>query len=347
MNEYQKSETITFDTRQRLAGKVFNLTSAYDAAISQFLLNDNFPDYLNSSYKKSMDLRYGENPHQKAAFYTSTVDSGAMKDFKQLHGKELSFNNIRDMDSAWKIVSEFSETVCVGVKHSTPCGVATGNDVLHAWQRAYACDQTSIYGGIVAFNKEVDDACATSLSEIFLEIVIAPSFSNKALGILKQKKNLRIIQMFSSPQDKIELVKVDGGMLVQNRDNIFSEKFRFVTKRTPTEIEFDNMLFGQKVVKHVKSNAIVVIKDKMAKGIGGGQVNRIWATREAIERAGDGIVLSSDAYFPFDDVIEECHKAGITAIMQPGGSINDELVIAKANQYDIAMVFTNIRHFKH
>ena len=346
--EIRETGTVSFDYRKELAGKVFNLCSAYDAAVSDFLLNSEFPEYLNISYKKMFDLRYGENPHQNSAYYVSTVHNGAMKDFKQLNGKELSFNNIRDMDIAWKIVNEFDETACCAIKHSTPCGVALGENVSDAYRKAYECDPVSIFGGIVAINRELDKETAEEMVKIFLEIVVAPSFSEEALEILKGKKNLRIIKtQLGKCSDKVEYVKVDGGILVQEVNKSIYEKLETVTEKEPTAEEMSDMLMGIKVVKHVKSNAIVVIKDKMAKGIGTGETNRIWATQQALERAGDGTVLASDAFFPFRDCVDEAAKYGIKAIIQPGGSVRDQESVDACNEHGISMVFTGIRHFKH
>lgn len=349
MKEMEAGE-ITFETKKRLAGKVFNLTSAYDAAISQFLLGDEMPKYLNASYEKLMDLRYGENPHQKAAYYVSTTDTGAMKDFDQLNGKELSFNNLRDMDVAWRTVCEFTEPACCGLKHSTPCGAAIGKNVYEAYTKAYECDPVSIFGGIVALNKEVDADTAREMVKIFLEIIIAPSFTDEALEVLRTKKNLRVIKCKHTPQDKINMVKVDGGLLIQDEDLSFTTDYEAVTEKAPSAEEMENLIFGMKIVKHVKSNAIVVVKDMMAVGIGNGETNRIWPTRQAIERAGDkveGAILASDAFFPFRDVVDECAKAGIKAIIQPGGSMRDQESIEACNEHGISMVFTGMRHFKH
>ncbi len=338
---------VTFETRKRLAGKVFNLTSAYDAAISNFLLEGEMSQYLNTSYEKKIDLRYGENPHQKSAYYVSTCENGAMKDFEQLNGKELSFNNIRDMDIALKVVYEFDEPACCGLKHSTPCGVGIGENTFEAYEKAYNCDSVSIFGGIVAFNKKVDEATARELKETFLEIVIAPNFTKEGLKILKEKKNLRVIKANQKPCDRLEYVKVDGGILVQDRDLTFSTNFKIVTENRPTEEEMADMIFGMKVVKHVKSNAIVVVKNGMAKGIGTGETNRIWAAKQAIERAGDGVILASDAFFPFRDVVDACGEANIKGIVQPGGSMRDKESIDACNENGISMVMTGIRHFKH
>ncbi|MDA3958115.1 bifunctional phosphoribosylaminoimidazolecarboxamide formyltransferase/IMP cyclohydrolase [Oceanispirochaeta sp.] len=348
MEEMENRGDVSFETRKILAGKVFNLTSAYDGAISQFFLGrDAMPAFLNGSYSKNMDLRYGENPHQKAAFYTNTWGGGAFADFKQLGGKELSFNNIRDMDVAWKIVNEFDSMVCCGLKHSTPCGVALGKDAADAYKRAYDCDPISIFGGIVAINGEVSEDAAIEMVKTFLEIVVAPSFSAKAMEVLKKKKNLRIIQTSAQPSDPLDVVKVDGGILVQDADLSFSQDFKVVTDAAPEEAFKEDLIFGQKVVKHVKSNAIVVVKDGKATGIGTGQTNRIWAAQQAIERAGEGTILASDAFFPFDDVVVLCAEKGIRAIIQPGGSIRDADSIKACNEKGIPMIFTGMRHFKH
>ena len=349
MGEMEKGE-VSYETKKLCAGKVFNLTSAYDGAISQFLLGDDaLPEYFQASYRKVMDLRYGENPHQSAAYYGDTRGTGALAEFEQLNGKELSFNNIRDMDVAWKVVCEFDETVCCGLKHSTPCGVATGNTVEEAYKRAHDCDPVSIFGGIVAVNREVNAAMAEELVKIFLEIVIAPSFSEEALAVLGKKKNLRVIRAAKKPEDIMEVVNVDGGILVQNNDKSFAADgdMKVVTKVKPTDGQMADMVFGQKVVKHVKSNAIVVVKDGCAAGIGGGQTNRIWAAQQALERAEGGTVMASDAFFPFDDVVKTAAEAGIEAIIQPGGSIRDEDSVKAADEAGIAMVVTGLRHFKH
>lgn len=350
--EMSASGDTTPETRKKLAGKVFNLTSAYDAAISRMLLDEEYPTYLSASYKKVADLRYGENPHQSAAYYASTFENGAMKDFEQLGGKELSFNNLRDMDLCWKVVTEFkNEMACCAVKHSTPCGVAIGTSALETYQKAFECDPVSIFGGIVAMNYKVDAATAEELNKTFLEIVMAPDFDEEALGILRKKKNLRIIKIVNPVSDRQTWVKVDGGILVQDNDNQFSEDIQVVTEVQPTEEQKRALLFSQRVVKYVKSNAIVVSNGIQAFGIGGGQVNRIWATQQAIERAkekfdGD-LVLASDAFFPFRDVVDFCAKEGITAIIQPGGSVKDEDSIAAANEHKIPMMFTGMRHFFH
>ena len=355
MQEIENNGDVAFETKKKLAGKVFNLTSAYDAAISNFLLEDEYPNYLSMSYEKKFDLRYGENPHQSSAYYVSTTESGSMKDFEQLNGKELSFNNIRDMDIAWKVVGEFEEPAACAIKHSTPCGVAVADNIYTAYTKAHDCDSVSIFGGIVALNKEVDSKTADELKKIFLEIVIAPSFTNEALEILKSKKNLRVIKCnIKKSQDKLEYVKVDGGLLVQETNSKMIDEMNIVTEKVPTEQEKSDMVLGMKVVKYVKSNAIVVVKDGMAIGVGTGQTNRIWSTVHAIEHAQEkigkdltGAVLASDAFFPFRDCVDTANEAGIKAIVQPGGSMRDQESIDACNEHGIAMVFTGIRHFKH
>lgn len=347
MSQMEEND-VDFEARKLLAGKVFNLTSAYDAAISNFLLKENsYPEYLTRPYIKKMDLRYGENPHQSAAYYVNATGKGGMKDFEQLNGKELSYNNIKDMDVAWKVVCEFEETLCCALKHNSPCGVAVGKSVAEAYTKAYNCDPVSIFGGIVGFNKKVDKEAAEELVKIFLEVIIAPDYDEDALNVLFSKKSLRVIKCNSPVSSKVEMITIDGGILVQNRDIKLLDELKTVTNIKPTEEEISNMIFGMKVVKYVKSNAIVVVRDGMAIGIDGGQVNRIWAAIHALDRAQGGTVLVSDAFFPFGDVVEEANKYGIRAIMQPGGSIRDQESIDACNEHGISMVFTGVRHFKH
>ena len=351
MHDIEKDGETSFETRKKLAGKVFNLTSAYDAAISQKLLDEKFPPYYTVSFRKNMDLRYGENPHQAAAFYTSTIDNGALKDFVQIQGKELSFNNLRDLDLAWKVVCEFTESACCAVKHSTPCGVALDENLSEAYQKAHDCDPISIFGGIVAFNKKVDKATAEKCNQIFLEIVVAPDFEEDALDIFAQKKNLRVIKIQHELNDKMHIVQVDGGLLVQDADLDFSQDFKVVTDQKPSESQLSDLEFALRVIKHVKSNAIVVAADKQALGVGTGETNRIWAAQQAIERAqskqSKGLVLASDAFFPFRDVVDFAAEKGIEAIIQPGGSMRDQESIDAANEHGIAMVTTGMRHFLH
>ncbi|MGL5067282.1 MAG: bifunctional phosphoribosylaminoimidazolecarboxamide formyltransferase/IMP cyclohydrolase [Sarcina sp.] len=344
---YQKQD-ISFAFKRKMAAKVFNLMSAYDGAIANFLFEDeDYPEYLSISYKKKQDLRYGENPHQTAAYYGSTEFDGAMNSFEILNGKELSYNNLKDVDIAYKVVSEFEEITCCGLKHNTPCGVAIGENDFNAYKKAYDCDNISIFGGIVAFNTKVTKETALEMSKTFLEVIGAPEYDDDALELLKAKKNLRVIKFKNKPCAQKFLVSVDGGILVQEENNKFIDELKTVTNREATIEELDDMIFAMKVVKYVKSNAIVVAKNKMAIGIGGGEVNRIWAACQALERGEGATVLASDAFFPFDDTVKEANKYGIKAIIQPGGSMRDNDSVAACNENDMTMIMTGIRHFKH
>lgn len=358
MEEIEKSGDTLLETRKILAGKVFNLTSAYDAAVANFLLEDSleYPPYLSLSYKKYSNLSYGENPHQKASLYIKTsLQDGPS--YEKLNGKDLSYNNIKDMDIAYKVVCDFNEITCCAVKHNTPCGVAIGTDSYDAYKKAYACDEVSIFGGVIALNTKVSKEAAEEMVKTFLELIIAPDFSEEALEVLKTKKNLRVIKCSKKPEDKIEVHSVMDGILVQEVDKA-DEAANVITKKAPSDEELKQLQFAMKVVKYVKSNAIVIAKDYMAIGIGGGQVNRINAAKEALVNAKERIdslnlqntsplVMASDAFFPFDDVVLEGDKYGITSIIQPGGSIRDKLSIEACDEHNISMVFTGIRHFKH
>lgn len=358
INELKEQHEVTKTTRRRLAAKVFRHTAAYDAMISQYMTNltgEEAPEKLTVTYELKQSLRYGENPHQQASFYRKPLGSNfSIAKANQLHGKELSYNNINDANAALQIVKEFTEPAAVAVKHMNPCGVGTGDTVFTAFQKAFDADPVSIFGGIIAFNREVDAETASKLHEIFLEIIIAPSFSEEALTILTAKKNLRLLTISfteAAVQEPL-LTSIEGGLLVQEADlyNLDNAKITIPTKREPTDAEWEALKLGWKVVKHVKSNAIVVAKDDMTIGIGAGQMNRVGAANIALEQAGEkakGATLASDAFFPMDDTVEAAAKAGITAIIQPGGSIRDEDSIKKADEYGIAMVFTGIRHFKH
>ncbi|MEG1255627.1 bifunctional phosphoribosylaminoimidazolecarboxamide formyltransferase/IMP cyclohydrolase [Clostridium sp.] len=353
MDEMEINGDISFKTRKYLAMKVFNLTTAYDSAICEYLSNNIEKEepasskYLSLSFEKMDDLRYGENPHQGAKVYTNTNKKGMLNNIEILNGKALSYNNIKDMDIAWKVVNEFQEITCCALKHNTPCGVAVGESALDAYRKAYNCDNISIFGGIVALNTTVTAEAAEEMKKIFLEIVIAPKFDAEALEILKGKKNLRVIKCSAKPDDNIEVMSVDGGILVQDVDKEIYNELKVVTEVKPSKEHMEDMIFGMKVCKYVKSNAIVVVKDKMAKGIAGGQVNRIWATAQAIDRAGDGVILASDGFFPFRDSVDTAHEHNIKGIIQPGGSIKDEDSIKACNEYGIPMVVTGMRHFKH
>jgi phosphoribosylaminoimidazolecarboxamide formyltransferase / IMP cyclohydrolase len=356
--ELKADGQTTFETRVKLAAKVFRHTAAYDALIAEYMTNlagEENPEKLTVTYELKDTLRYGENPHQKASFYKKPLGSTfSIANTKQLHGKELSYNNINDAESAIQIVKEFSEPAAVAIKHMNPCGVGIGNSLLDAFSKAFAADPVSIFGGIVALNREVDAETARKLHEIFLEIIIAPSFSDAALDILTGKKNLRLLTIPFDKGNKPErkMVTIEGGLLTQEQDLFTLEKATITipTKRQPTEAEWKSLKLGWKVVKHVKSNAIVVASEDMTLGIGAGQMNRVGSAGIALKQAGkkaEGAGLASDAFFPMDDTVEAAAKAGITAIIQPGGSIRDEDSIKKADEYGIAMVFTGIRHFKH
>ncbi|KOS71450.1 phosphoribosylaminoimidazolecarboxamide formyltransferase [Lysinibacillus contaminans] len=355
LEELKTDGKTTIETRKKLAAKVFRHTAAYDSYISNYLTEEEFPESLTLTYELKQNLRYGENPHQKAAFYQKHLGSDfSLAYATQLHGKELSYNNIQDGNAALQIVKEFEMAAAVAVKHMNPCGVGTGATLEEAFDKAYAADPTSIFGGIIALNMEVDVATAEKLSHIFLEIIIAPSFSQEALDILTQKKNIRLltIPFAQEKQDKFNVVSVEGGLLVQEPDRhcFVDADIKVVTDREPTEQEWEALQLGWSVVKHVKSNAIVVTDAQMTLGVGAGQMNRVGAAKIAFEQAGEkakGAALASDAFFPMGDTVEAAAAAGITAIIQPGGSIKDQDSIDKANEYGIAMVFTGVRHFKH
>lgn len=358
LSELKELNQTKIETRKKLAAKVFRHTAAYDALISQYLteqVKEEAPEKLTVTYQLKQTLRYGENPHQKAAFYENPLGSTfSIAKANQLHGKELSYNNIKDADAAIQIVKEFDEPAACAVKHTNPCGVGIGDTIDQAFMKAFEADPISIFGGIVAFNREVDEQTAIKLNEIFLEIIIAPSFSEEAFQILTRKKNIRLLTIPFEKEMKKEKVyqSVEGGLLVQDMDDwgIEEANISIPTNRKPTEEEWDALKFAWKVVKHVKSNAIVLAKDNMTIGVGAGQMNRVGAAKIAIKQAGEksvGSVLASDAFFPMDDTVEAAAKAGVTAIIQPGGSIRDEDSIKKANEYNIAMVFTGVRHFKH
>jgi len=358
LDELKASGEVSLAQKQRLAAKVFRHTAAYDALIAEFLtktIGEENPETVTYTFEKKQSLRYGENPHQSATFYQKPfVPTASIANAKQLHGKELSFNNIKDADAALQIVREFTEPAAVAVKHMNPCGVGVGTSSYEAFTRCYEADRTSIFGGIVALNEEVDVETAKQLHEIFLEIIIAPSFSQEALDVLTSKKNLRLLTIdvkAPSKPDKV-LQSVHGGLLVQDEDTLSLDDVEVTipTKREPSEEEWKDLKLAWKVVKHVKSNAIVLAKDEMTIGVGAGQMNRVGAAKIAIEQAGvkaQGSALGSDAFFPMSDTVEAAAKAGVTAIIQPGGSIRDEDSIRMADEYGIAMVFTGVRHFKH
>ena len=345
-------------TREYLAAKVFRHTASYDTMIASYLTErtgEKYPEKFTITFDKVQELRYGENPHQSAAFYKGMNPQYSLANAKQLHGKELSYNNIQDGNAAIEILKDFEgQPAVVGLKHMNPCGVGIGKTIEEAWDKAYEADPVSIFGGIVAFNEPIHAAVAEKLSKIFLEIIIAPAFDEDAFEILSKKKNIRLMQLDTSLEvnARYKVTNVNDGLLVQDIDDhkITVEDLRCVTNRKPTEEELEQLLFAWKVVKHVKSNAIVLVKDNMTIGVGAGQMNRVGAAKIAIEQAGEkakGSIMSSDAFFPMPDTVEEAVKAGVTAIIQPGGSIKDQLSIDVCNEHGIAMVFTGVRHFKH
>lgn len=364
LNELKQNGTVSLDTKFYLMNKVFEHTSNYDAMICNYIKSErkdeSFPTDLTLTYEKVQEMRYGENPHQKAALYKEIGKcEGSLTTATQLNGKELSFNNINDTNGALELLKEFEEPTVVACKHGNPCGVGSSSDIYEAWTKAFNADKTSIFGGIVTVNREVTKKMAEDMKEIFLEVIVAPSFEKEALEILKTKKNLRLLELPSisvrQPEGSLDIKKINGGIIVQTIDSKLLDDYTVVTNRKPTDKELEDMMFGLKVVKFAKSNGIVLAKDKQTIGIGPGQVNRIWAVKQCVEHSeeliGNGVangsILASDAFFPFSDCVEEAHKAGITAIVQPGGSIRDQDSIDKCNEYNIAMIFTSIRHFKH
>lgn len=358
LNELKEDSNTTMATRQYLARKVFNYTAYYDTLISNYfneIENVVFPEKITFAYKSKKTLRYGENPHQKASFYEEVMKGeGTLSSAVQIHGKELSFNNINDSNGALEALKEFEEPTVVAVKHANPCGIGTGESLLEAYEKAYECDKSSIYGGIVAANREIDGDVAKKINEIFIEIVMAPSYTEEAIEILTEKKNIRILKIDNISNNEYkekDIKKVLGGLLIQDRDNCLLDKdLEVVTDRKPTKEELGDLIFAWKAAKSVKSNGVVLVKDKGTIGLGLGEVNRAWAVQNAIDRAGDkiqGSVMASDGFFPFKDSIEMLGKAGIKAVIQPGGSIRDKEVIEEANKNGITMVFTGMRHFKH
>ena len=345
---------ISYETRRALAIKVFNTTASYDAAIANYFnKKDNLvPEKLTLSYKLQDSLRYGENPHQKAYHYVQdNNESYALQTAEQLHGKEMSYNNIQDASAALDILSEFDETTCVAVKHMNPCGVATGSSVFEAYSRAYEADPVSIFGGIVAVNGKVDKETAEKMHSIFLEIILATDYDEEALEMLTKKKNLRIYKLSEKNNNHEQQIKsVRGGILVQDFNDKLADEYESVTEKKVDESQRRDIEFGLKVVKHVKSNAIVVVKNGQTLGIGAGQMNRVGSCKIALEQAGEkakGAVLASDAFFPMRDSADIAADYGIAAIVQPGGSIRDQESIDACNEKGVAMVFSKIRHFKH
>ncbi|WP_413437555.1 bifunctional phosphoribosylaminoimidazolecarboxamide formyltransferase/IMP cyclohydrolase [Sulfuriferula sp. GW1] len=347
-----------------LARKAFSHTAEYDSAISNYLtareLNGeraDFPSRLNLNFERMQSMRYGENPHQAAAFYRDIKPAaGALAHYTQLQGKELSYNNIGDADAAWECIKTFDTPACVIIKHANPCGVALAPDTLGAYQRALATDPTSAFGGIIAFNREVDAATAEAVSGQFMEVLIAPAYTAAALALLAKKVNVRVLAVpLAAGHNALELKRVGGGLLVQTADtfNISAADLKVVTQRQPSPQEIQDMLFAWRVAKFVKSNAIVFAANGQTLGVGAGQMSRVDSTRIAVIKAGQanlplaGCAVASDAFFPFRDGVDILASAGAKAVIQPGGSIKDAEVIAAADEHGIAMVFTGHRHFRH
>ncbi len=354
--------------RRRLAAKCFALTATYDSAISSWMatiLGEDLPSITSSACRKILDLRYGENPHQKAALYKGGKNRPGVTSALQIQGKPLSYNNINDSDAAFELVAEFDQPTIAIIKHANPCGVASADNLHGAWKAALAADPVSAFGGIVAMNRPLDIETANAISKIFTEVVIAPDASDDARAMMVTKPNLRLLLTGKMPDrgnNAIKIKSVAGGFLAQSRDNgiISVDDLRFVTKRKPTESEIKDMLFAWKVTKHVKSNAVVIVKNGSTVGVGAGQMSRVDAAHIAVHKASDiaamqkldesrtiGSVAASDAFFPFSDGLEVLIAAGTTAVIQPGGSLNDNDVIAAANAAGIAMALTGMRHFNH
>ncbi|MDP2759927.1 MAG: bifunctional phosphoribosylaminoimidazolecarboxamide formyltransferase/IMP cyclohydrolase [Sideroxyarcus sp.] len=352
-------------TRFDLAKKAFSHTAAYDSMISNYLTTINsdgthseFPAQINFNFAKVQDMRYGENPHQKAAFYRElTPLAGSIANYTQVQGKELSYNNIGDADATWELVKTFEQPACVIVKHANPCGVAVADTALNAYKLAYATDPTSAFGGIIAFNRELDEASAKQITaNQFVELIIAPSASDAALQVTAAKQNVRVLIVpLSNAHNRYDMKRVGGGLLVQTPDvlNVQADQLKVVTKIQPTKEQLQDLLFAFRVAKFVKSNAIVFCKDGHTLGVGAGQMSRVDSTRIASIKAQNaglsliGSVVASDAFFPFRDGLDVLAEAGAKAVIQPGGSMRDEEVIAAADEHGLAMVFTGFRHFRH
>lgn len=353
-----ETDSVNLQLRSNLCAKAFRHTARYDAIISQYLtanISVQTPESITLTFDLNQELRYGENPHQSASYYTRLGGKNTIEVCDILHGKQLSYNNIQDSQAALDLLSEFDTPAVCAIKHMTPCGVGLGTTIDQAWERAYSADPVSIFGGIVVTNQTVNAEVAKLMSKIFLEVVIAPSYSPEAFEILSQKKNLRILKLNDSETAvTVQYKSVGNGLLVQDVDttNNYMLDYEVVTESKPEADVINQMRFGQSIVKHVKSNAIVVVKDNQTVGIGGGQTSRIDSARIALKQAKElghesNLILASDAFFPFDDVVELAAEYGVSAIVQPGGSIRDQDSIDKCNQLGISMVFTNVRHFKH
>ena len=358
IREIEEGGNTTLETRLQLSAKAYTHTAEYDMCIATYMRKQaELNEKLFASFDLVQTLRYGENPHQSAKFYASAERVPfSLATAKQLNGKEMSYNNIQDANAALNIVREFKEPFAVGLKHMNPCGAAIGTDIKDAWVKAYEADTVSIFGGIVAVNREITKEVAELMKPIFLEIIMAPSFSEEALEVLCTKKNLRLLQVDMGELESVQTqyVSVNGGLLVQQLDTDTKEVVAdmCVTERKPSAKELEDMNFGWRIVKHVKSNAIVVVKDGHTVGVGAGQMNRVGSAEIALKQAHaagftEGLVLASDGFFPFDDTVTLAQKYGVTALVQPGGSVRDEDSVKKANEFGMTMLVTGMRHFKH
>ncbi len=355
IDELDEFAEISFETRKELSAKAFGHTAQYDTIIHNYLKDEKLSNDFSLTYNKHSAMRYGENPHQSAAAYQYPNDrSKNILNAKIHQGKQLSYNNIMDADAALSCLKEFDQTACVVVKHANPCGVAIGEEIADVYTRAFNADSLSAFGGIIALNRTCTVAVAEAISSIFVEIILAPSFDEDALSVLSKKKNLRVLEVgdITGRENKLEYRNVDGGILVQDTDTsvLTLDELKTVTKVVPSDTEMKTMLFGWKVLKHVKSNAILLVKNNETVGIGAGQVSRVDAVNIALKKSGerlDNSILCSDAFFPFRDSIDKIANTGIVAVIQPGGSVRDQEVIAACNDHGIAMVFTGRRCFKH
>lgn len=352
ISELKEKKEIPLETKQLLALKSFEIVAHYDSVIQEYFYNKfqavNFSEYYTKTYIKSLPLRYGENPHQKAFYYSDPFSGFSMK---QIQGKELSYNNLMDLDAVISVTNDFPEITCAIVKHNTPCGVAISTNPKDAYLKAFNADDQSAFGGIVGFNSDVDEDTAKEMTKIFLEVIVAPSFTPEALTVLKAKKNLRVVE-FTGATTRITIRNCLGGILMQEKDTIKEDvkSWKVVSNLQPTAKQMSDLEFAWKVAKFVKSNAIVIVKDKVTLGVGAGQMSRVDSAEIAIKKAKtslQGAVMASDGFFPFRDSIDLAVKHGIKAVVEPGGSINDKEVIQAANQHNITLLFTGVRHFRH
>ena len=357
--EKLKNNELTLEDRKKLAYKAFSTTARYDALISSYFakeVGDDYPEVLNLTFQKEQTLRYGENPHQNGVLYTQPNAKNPILNYEQLNGKELSFNNLNDLHGCLEVMREFKdskEVVSVAIKHTNPCGVGLGKNTFEAYSKCYESDKVSIFGGIVGITSTVDKETAEKMNQIFLEIVVAYDYTEEALEILRQKKNLRVLKLakIEKSLQPYDMKYLDGKLLIQDRNNSLVDKCEIVTKVKPNEKELKDMEFGMKVVKNMKSNAIAIVKNGQTLALGCGQTSRIWALKNALENNKDkdftGAILASDAFFPFSDCVELAHEFGIDAVVQPGGSMNDKDSIEACEKNNMTMVLTGIRHFKH